>query len=260
MPLRKSLKLSVAATPVPIIRQYGDRSPATPTTGLSILSRIQESVGPNQADPFADHDTALITGRSRNFRDEPPPLPQPPSSSMVGRFKSEEKLNRIAEWVDRSASLAQNHMDPEAPPTLEELTARPPIVPSPRENSLQNLHERGRSIDALTIPWVKTPELAEARSTTGQATASYEATMRMVGPRIKTVGKAPSRSTPRPTRTSHARASLYLQPIVIPPPSGNMPEIEYASPMEFDDKNVLKDSEVLVIENSSRPRQASGRF
>jgi hypothetical protein len=262
VPLRKSLKLSVAATPVPIVRQYGNHSPATPTTGLSILARIQESVAPNQLDPFTENGIALDTGKSRNFRTGPPSesLPLPPSASRVGRFKSEEKLNRVAEWVDRSASWAQEHMDPEAPPTLEELTARPPIMPSPRENSLQNLHERGKSIDGLMIPWVKTPELAEARATTGRATASYEATMRMVGPRIKTVGKAPSRSTPKPTRTAHARASLYLQPIIIPPPSGNMPQIEYASPMEFDNGNVLNDSEVLAIENSSRPRQPLGRL
>ncbi|KAF5325435.1 hypothetical protein D9619_009763 [Psilocybe cf. subviscida] len=260
VPLRKSLKLSVAATPVPIIRQNGNYSPATPTTGLSILSRIQESVAPNQADPFTELGTALDTGKSRNFRDEAPPVPLPSSASRFGRFKSEEKLNRVTEWLDRSASWAQEHIDPEAPPTMEELTARPPIIPSPREKSLQNLHERGKSIDALTIPWIKTPELAEARSKTGRATASYEATMRMVGPRIKTVGKAPSRSTPKPTRTAHARASLYLQPIIIPPPSGNMPQIEDASPMEFDNSNVLKDSEVLAIENSTRPRQPLGRL
>lgn len=258
MPLRKSLKLSVAENPVPIIRQYG--SPATPTTGLSILSRIQESVVPNQADPFTELGTALDTGKSRNFRNETQSMPLPPSASRVGLFKSEEKLNRVTEWVDRSASLALQHIDPEAPPTLEELNSRPPIVPSPREKSLQNLHERGKSLDALTIPWVKTPELAEARSTTGQATASYEATMRMVGPRIKTVGKAPSRSTPKPTRTALARASLYLQPIIIPPPSRNMPQVEYASPMEFDNGNVLKDSEVLAIEGSPRLRQTSGRL
>ncbi|KAF9485602.1 hypothetical protein BDN70DRAFT_532654 [Pholiota conissans] len=272
VPLRQSLMPAGKAKPQPVTADVD-----TPTTAFSEITRLQETIVEGRIDPFLDFGTALDSGKSRQFRPSLPPMPQPaisqrrPSISVIPTHarklsKSEEKLSRIVQWVDTSANvaMAEAQANPEIPitPLVESPTE---ILPSekPRDNNLQNLHDRGPSMDALSIPWMKNPNISaeEKRRLGGPATVVSSA-LRPQLTRITTVGKAPSRRTPAPMRSAHARGtSLHLQPIMVPPRNGNLPEavqIEYGSVESPEGMGVLRDSEVLANEGGLKP--ISNRF
>ncbi|KAF8186332.1 hypothetical protein BJ912DRAFT_1112474 [Pholiota molesta] len=162
----------------------------TPTTSFSDMTRLQDTVIENRIDPFLDFGTALDSGRSRQFRYSsslPPPMPQPampqprrPSIPTHARklSRSEEKLYRIVEWVDTSANLAAVAANPGIPVTpVDSPTEMLPSDRSRDNNNLQNLHDRGPSIDALSIPWLKNPNISaeEKRRLGGAATVESSA-------------------------------------------------------------------------------------
>ncbi|KAF8960898.1 hypothetical protein BDZ97DRAFT_1921786 [Flammula alnicola] len=274
-PLRQALNVNTATIPVQKSLKSGipvDVDEA-PSTGLSEISRLRESVVDTQADPFLDLGTALDTGKSRQFRpSQPMPQPQVPVQTPITArkmSKTDEKLSRIAEWVDTSANVAVARGSPEIPVT--------PIVESlepmqdqdrPRDNSLQNLHDRGKSMDALAIPWLKNPDVSDddARRLGQKMPSSFSSSaMQPQLSRIKSVGKAPSRVTPAPVHIAHTRGSLYLQPIMIPPRNGTMPQavqIEYGSWESASvGRGVLTDLEVLEMEDSVEvEQQGRNRF
>ncbi|KDR77146.1 hypothetical protein GALMADRAFT_210272 [Galerina marginata CBS 339.88] len=211
----------------------------TPATGLSGFSHF--AVVPDPAndsdDPFLDLGMALDTGKSRQFRPMQSSIPvqvTPTATTPRKYLPKDEKLSRIAEWVDTSASVSVAQLQAEAEQPA-------------RENTLQNLHDRGKSIDNLVIPWLKR-ELPSSSKAPQQPS------------RVKSVGKAPKKSTPAPIQAGPTRGSMYLQPITIPPRDGTMPravQIEYGSleTVAVGGKGVLRDSEVLGIEDSARVKQ-----
>ena len=81
-----------------------------------------------------------------------------------------------------------------------------------------NSYERNISIG---IPWLKTADMEEEDRRLLRAMSKRDIPVS----RVKSVGKAPRRSTPQPTLASHARGSMHLNPIIIPPRARNMPEI-----------------------------------
>ena len=87
-------------------------------------------------------------------------------------------------------------------------------------------HEKNISIG---IPWLKTADMEEEDRRLLRAMSKRDTPVSGV----KSVGKAPRRSTPQPILASHARGSMHLNPIIIPPRARNMPEImddhEYGS-------------------------------
>ncbi|KIM41461.1 hypothetical protein M413DRAFT_445461 [Hebeloma cylindrosporum] len=181
------------------------------------------------SDPFLDLGMAMDRGKSRQFtvRAETP-------SSSSQQSRTTEKLDRIADWVDS-------------------VDANPEEQPTRRDNlTLQNLHDRGKSIDQLSIRWPK--------SQTKRKGASPSPSQRTPISRVKTVGKAPWKSTPAPIQTGHVRKSLYLEPIIIPPRNGDMPEaiqVEYGSLEQRTNGLVLGDAEVLWMEGNMKGERPS---
>ena len=290
MPLRQSLRLNMSVLP----KRHSSRGGTqpiphdieTPSTPFSQIARLQDGTIETHIEPFVDFATALDTGKSRQFRPILSPVPQPPAPRRMSTIptpmrkmsSAEEKLSRITQWVDTSANLAVAEADPEIPITPATI-ATPTLVDSPvdiylddaprsQNSNLQNLHDRGPSIDALSIRWPRQPDGAKEARASGGAVADALA----LGParpqltRITTVGKAPSRTTPAPMHSMHThtvRGSLHLQPIVIPPRAvGKLPEIEYEFVESPVGGNVLDDSDVLNLEDSMRipARQAARRF
>ncbi|RDB28135.1 hypothetical protein Hypma_001401 [Hypsizygus marmoreus] len=75
--------------------------------------------------------------------------------------------------------------------------------------------------------------------------------------RIKSVGKAPVRSTPLPITTRYMlHGSLHIEPIMIPPKQPNNMEIIQGSLDSTRSGGVLRDSEVLGIEGGFTTEEA----
>ncbi|KAJ3505516.1 hypothetical protein NLJ89_g7374 [Agrocybe chaxingu] len=218
-------------------------------TAASVLSGLAPFTGMRDDDtPPTEFSTALDTGKSRQLKssraEEPYPTPTRKSLAPSSYSKqSGEKLERVAQWVDTSASVED---------ALEQAAIEAPAREQQRrDNDLQNLHDRGKSIDNLIIPWLKHPddERKIVKETNAQIT------------RVKSVGKAPRKSTPTPTRSGLVRGSLHLQPLVIPPRNDSMPEavqvqVEYGSvESTLTGKGVLRDSEVLGMEDAMHMKQ-----
>jgi hypothetical protein len=255
-PRRESLKVDVPATLPWISRKPSvpvspeNITPATAISGFSQYQVVQENTS-GMDDPFLDLGMALDTGKSRLFKPvQPPVLAQQTATTTKQpttprRFTPrDEKLSRIAEWVDSSASLAVAQM---------QAAAETPTG----DNSLQNLHDRGKSIDNLAIPWLESSEMMEENERRIANAMSSSGKKPQQPSRLKSVGKAPSRPTPAPVPAGFTRGSLHLRAIVIPPRNANMPEavqIEYSS-LESESLGgggVLRDSEVLGIEDRRR--------
>ena len=224
-----------------------------PGTGNTLILDGFELVSPStnfsQFEPLSkrstmDSDTVLDlgmvmdTGKSRPFtiRTAQAPLsssrfiPITPTTSHK-LSKTNEKLERIADWVEAvDTSMGEQ--------------------PKRQDNTLQNLHDRGESIDNLAMPWPRTKRAGTSPSLSQKPTI----------PRLKSVGKAPRKATPAPI-TGHRRKSVSLEPIAIPPRPGDMPEviqIDYGSLEPRVVGSALGDSEVLWMEdnmNGRRPRQ-----
>lgn len=247
-PLRKSMK-PPSIVPMPSSRTRQALIPdgfelVTPGTAFSVGKRSRSTTD-SDSDPFLDLGMAMDPGKSKRFtmrgaaqisgtssQQSRPALPAPMASHKLS--KTNEKLDRIADWVD--------NVD----------TSRLGAQPTRRDNlTLQNLHDRGKSIENLAIPWPETKHAGTPPSRLQKPPIS----------RVKSVGKAPRKATPAPIHSGHTRKSLYLEPIVIPPRNGDMPEaiqVEYGSLEPRMGGSVLGDSEVLGMEdnmNSKRPRR-----
>ncbi|PPQ92199.1 hypothetical protein CVT25_008973 [Psilocybe cyanescens] len=210
-------------------------------------------------DPFVDLGMALDTGKSRQFKVSArpismgvQPMPKGPRTPTTPRklVPVHEKLSRIAEWVDTSASVAvapDVHM--------------PVSPPARRDNNLQNLHDRGKSIDNIEIPWLRNSRMAEENER--KLARANGASQKPQLARLKSVGMVPSKPTPTPMRSAHPRGSLHLLPIIIPPRT-NMPEAIQVEIGSLESRpgrrGVLRDSEVLDMEDTLPSRQKENQY
>ena len=208
----------------------------SPSTNFSQISPLSKRCTMD-SDTVLDLGMVMGTGKSRQFtiRTAQPPVsnsrfipPIPTTSHKLSQ--TNEKLERIADWVEAvDTSLGEQ--------------------PKRQDNTLQNLHDRGKSIDNLAMPW---PEAKRA----GTSPPSQKPAI----PRLKSVGKAPWKATPAPI-TGHKRRSVSLEPIVIPPRPGDMPQviqIDYGGLEPRVVGSVLGNSEALWMEDNvsgQRPRQ-----
>jgi len=119
--------------------------------------------------------------------------------------------------------------------------------------SWQNLHDWGKSIDNVAMPWPKHTDLSRSAQQVGLA-PSASSSKTPTNPRLN-VGKAPWRARPEPVHMGHWMESLYVEPMVIPPRTGYESEAvedEYYGGLEPRMAGaVLGDSEVLRMEDSS---------
>ncbi|KAF8153071.1 hypothetical protein B0H34DRAFT_800323 [Crassisporium funariophilum] len=234
-PVGKPLRQSFKAERRPSGPDSPSKStPGTGFTGFTPFSVIQDST-PGTEDPFLDLGTALHTGKSGQFKPSQPRAPSTPIQELdpVPLRQNDDKLARTAEWIGTSATVQ---------------VAK--VVAEARDKSLQNLHDRGVSIDHLAIPWLKSPEMEEAERKLARAISAKRS---QPPSRFKSVGKAPRKATPAPVLPGYARGSLHLEPIIIPPRNGNMPEVilEYGSlESTATGRGVLRDSEVLGMEDN----------
>ncbi|KAF5384152.1 hypothetical protein D9615_003189 [Tricholomella constricta] len=78
--------------------------------------------------------------------------------------------------------------------------------------------------------------------------------------RIKSIGRVPMRSTPVPVKARHnLRGSLHIERILIPPKEETNVELVQGSLDSVYGRSVLRDSEVLGIEDGSRAREVRER-
>lgn len=243
--LRQSLGANVAKEVIKSMRMHSSNAPhspdsLSPATAFSELTRftpagIQTGTPATVLDQFLDMGSALDTAKSRQFK----PMQDSESvSPPLQKSPADEKLARIAEWVDTSASTDTAEI---------QVAEEQPNVTGNR--SLQDLRERGKSIDQLAIPWLKDSATMEEEER--KLALAMGGSKRPVITRLKSVGRVQQRSTPTPMHTSHARVSTHLEPIIIPPPMSNMPQIEQVEYGSLDStstgKGVLRDSEVLEM-------------
>jgi len=134
------------------------------------------------------------------------PDPAQASSPRTSNFR------RIAQWVDSTEKTMT--------PNRATIAIPSPIAPGGASSiSAQNLHERGLSIDNLTIRWVKSE--AEQRKLKLATTPTTPTGYKDV--KVRNIGRAPSRSTPA-VQTGHVvRGSLHLEQIYHPPPIETLP-------------------------------------
>ncbi|KAG6860793.1 hypothetical protein C0995_007503 [Termitomyces sp. Mi166 len=133
-----------------------------------------------------------------------------------------------AEWVDFDGIPGSS-----LPPVIEETVA---------EGQTHRSQQSG-SMDSMRISWLRNPDIEEPRVVQAVSLRSQVA-------RIKSIGKAPMRVTPRPTRSGHFRNSLHIEHIQIPPrEDAYNVEIIQCSLGPLYDQNVLRDSDVLGTED-----------
>lgn len=206
--------------------------PASPTsTPMTMLSGYTRTPTGNSAltadtdDAFLDFGTALDTGKSKAFT------------------RNSDAKAHPADWIDYDAirpmdglsSIAEDHI-------ASHQTSTHTASRSEDNRSLR----KSDGVDVLKIPWLKHPEMEEEERRLGAM--SNKARLA----RIKSVGKAPMRSTPVPMKTGHViRGSLHIEPIMIPPKQHNNMEIIQGSLDSTYSRSVLRDSEVLGIEDGS---------
>ncbi|KAG6857485.1 hypothetical protein H0H87_002110 [Tephrocybe sp. NHM501043] len=195
----------------------------TPATALSNYmpvpaTPVAQSVMTAQTeDPYMDFGPALNSGKSRAF------------------VRESSGLSPAADWIDYNAIPG--------PPL--------PLVTEESERLARIGHRRSRksgSMGTLRISWIKNPDMEEAQLTRAVSLKSHIA-------RIKSVGKAPIRSTPRPTRTTHTRGSLHIEHIQIPKKEFSNVEIIQGSFESAYDCSILRDSDVLGNEDFTNKLQ-----
>ncbi|PPR05932.1 hypothetical protein CVT24_006654 [Panaeolus cyanescens] len=219
-PLREALDQGQAIPSSIPSAMYGQRKMSVPEGMLEALSGFPSTnrQSPSGSDnPYMDLGTALDSGKSRLFRSMQQPSPRsgggvriPDQPTGPSGTVNDEKLARTAQWVG-STGVVVSSSEMEMSP--EEQNRALLIQPAIRSASLQNLHDRGKSIDSMTIGWLKG---VDRKQTTGTGLSFDQQSIS----RVKSVGKAPRKSTPTPIHTrGHSKVSMHLEPIIIPPRS-----------------------------------------
>lgn len=215
-----SVPSSATTTPVTMFSGYTQTS-----TGRSVLT-------PDTEDGFADYGNALHSGKSRELT------------------RNSSGAARPADWIDYDAirpidklpSIVINEGHKGRVRTASD-------VPSYRASQLR----KSDGMDGLAVPWLKNPDLDEEEQEMERAMREGRLS------RIKSVGKAPRRATPAPIRTGYARGSLHIEPIMIPPKEPGMTKAIQGSLDSTHSPGVLRDSEVLGIEDGSWAKAAKER-
>ncbi|KAF9463236.1 hypothetical protein BDZ94DRAFT_633486 [Collybia nuda] len=218
-----SLPTSATTTPMTIMSGY-----AQTLTGQSVLT-------PDTEDGFIDLGTALHGAKSREV------------------MRRSSGVTKQADWIDYDAirpidklpSIVIDEGHKGRVRTASDAT-------SYRESNLR----QSEGLDGLAIPWLKPPNVEEEERRIARSMRKTDLS------RIKSVGKAPRRSTPVPVRTRYARGSLHIEPIMIPPKERGMTEAIQGSLDSTYSRSVLRDSEVLGIEDGSlaKARKERGYF
>jgi len=213
----------------------------TPTTGLSTFTRRTGSaLTPDTDDPFL-YEAALHSGKSRELG-----------------YKSSNTA-RTARWIGSSSRPSNDlPLDVVAEQYPQEHAPSHALSqPISERDTANELRDRVRSTDTLTIPWLKNPEMMEE-----DEVRLTEVLGRKSPPsRFKTVGKAPRKYTPTPIKTGYARGSIAIEPIMIPRQGeANMEVIQGSLTSTSSGGGVLRDSEVLGIEDGSYVVQAKSFF
>ncbi|KAG6840025.1 hypothetical protein C0991_009491 [Blastosporella zonata] len=198
----------------------------------SILSHESQVRSPNSPGPSSDSDTAGETSRkatSRPFNSSTlsnvpdvsadsamtaPALssytPAPATSALTHEtyIDSESALSSGKSRAFMRGSTATSH-----PADWIDFHSIPGAgLPEESNGESHSGYQHSRksgSMGTLRISWLENPEIEEAQLTRAVSLKTYVA-------RIKSIGKAPIRSTPRPIKTAHAHGSCHLAHIQIP--------------------------------------------
>ncbi|GLB39973.1 hypothetical protein LshimejAT787_0704830 [Lyophyllum shimeji] len=200
-------------------------TPVTVPSGYTPTPPAQSTSTTDTDDAFLDFGSVLDTGKSRAFTRDSAGSTHP------------------ADWIDYEAIPKTMSV---LAPVAEEADGQPRVSVT---RGASHSSRRSSSLGALTISWLKSAEMEEEERRLARAVS------RKAPPsRIKSIGKAPMRSTPLPTRTGQTRGSLHIERIMIPPKQESNVEIVQGSLDSTHGRSVLRDSEVLGIEDGSYAR------
>ncbi|KAF9521771.1 hypothetical protein CPB83DRAFT_887841 [Crepidotus variabilis] len=260
-----------------MIGMPGPTSPASARLAVTFMEKEKENQG---------MDGQMKRQRSHSASDgsktKSPKIKGLGSSSKVGGSSTQDRLSRVAESEgDDKSSLVLNDSRPPKTKTRSQ----------PKANDLQNLHDRGTSIDQLAIHWVSPstslsnlprlsgtatskaatskpkptfPSFSQSSSstTTTTTTTSSSSSSSSANPkrpqitRLKSVGAIQSaKPTPRPNlpSTRMRTESVHVHPIIIPPKAGDLPVVV----QEGEDEDGDGDEEMspIVIDETERERE-----
>jgi len=214
---------SVATTPT--------ATPMTNFTGFMQTPRAS-TITPDTENPFLDLATALDSSRGRQWNR---------NSTMA----------RAVAWIGANNERSGKPMS--ELPSINMVEGNNKSVVPQTPTSASSMDPR-----RLVISWLKNPDLEREERKLNRGMSNADRRPQLT--RIKSVGKAPMRSTPAPVHTRHARGSLHIQPIMIPPKRADTMEIIQGSVDSPDSGRVLRDSNVLGLESAEYVEGKAGFF
>ncbi|TFK31840.1 hypothetical protein BDQ12DRAFT_739753 [Crucibulum laeve] len=173
---------------------------------------------------------------------------------MDASKRDSDIATRTAQWIGRNKPMDEL-------PSMDMIEGRSTKARTPRSvagapmtpKTASTMDSRAKSIQELNIPWLKNPNMEDEERKLAMGLAMG---MPNQLSRIKSVGKAPRRLTPRVTQSGIVRSSTHLEPIIIPPRQPGMTEIDQGSlSSAYSGRGVLRDSEVLGIEDGTIVRE-----
>ncbi|KAG5651685.1 hypothetical protein H0H81_007816 [Sphagnurus paluster] len=201
--------------------------PSVPSSALSTPMTILSNYAPTQPShsawtgdtegTFLDFGSALDTGKSRGFVRDSDGVPQPVT------------------WIDYDAIPKSGH-------TSAGLTSILEVTPGqPRTPSRRRVSRRKSSLGITAM----TPRRTDSEGEKQLSKMVQES-------RIKNIGQVTIHETPAPMRGHKLQRSLHIERILIPPKECTNVEIIQGSLDSSHMPSVLRDSEVLEIEDESR--------
>ncbi|KAL4263855.1 hypothetical protein AB1N83_005460 [Pleurotus pulmonarius] len=115
----------------------------------------------------------------------------------------------FAEWKLRKANSLRRDNDASPAPTLKRSDSKRSVLPTPNEADEMDAEELRARLqkDAITVPWLRDSPKKDFE---------IQKANRVQLTRIKSIGRAPRRSTPTPVRSVHARDSMYMSVETLP--------------------------------------------
>ncbi|KAG6917368.1 hypothetical protein DXG01_002833 [Tephrocybe rancida] len=199
-----------------LISKTSKASESSATTPTTVLSDYMSTPVTHSAtttltnDSYLDFESALGSGKSRAF------------------IRDSDGIAHPADWIDFGAIPGAGRL----PPVVEEEGER-------QERTLSRHSRKSGSMGTLRISWLNNPDAEE------EAQLTRAVSLKKHAARIKSVGKAPMRSTPRPINPLRARGSLHIEHIQIPVKEDSNVEIIQGSLDSSYGRSMLRDSDVL---------------
>ncbi|KAF7439878.1 hypothetical protein PC9H_000215 [Pleurotus ostreatus] len=204
-----SMKRRKAPPPVSPILTVDTTVPAgyTLSAAQTILSRNSHSHTPIDLPQSAVQDYVLSPPQSA-YLDGVVASPANDQNSYPAALNTGRSQD-FAEWKLRKANSLRRDNEASPAPTLKRSDSKRSTLPTPNEDDEMDAEELRARLqkDAITVPWLRDSPKKDFE---------IQKANRVQLTRIKSIGRAPRRSTPTPVRSAHARDSMYMSVETLP--------------------------------------------